>query len=181
MERIEKEHGLEAVLNEQDFGDLWLISKSRSSLQHLYNWITVGDKAGVSILQKLRQISDFHDVHFQWIPSHVNIFGNKQADLLDKEGCNASPPISSNLTYSEHQSRVKFEILKEYMTPFNQHSKTYALCSKSKTQQASPDHILDCLGLLSLDLFSSPLLALDILRVNDLFWVLSDSVRQTVD
>ncbi|GFV13305.1 hypothetical protein TNCV_3656251 [Trichonephila clavipes] len=63
-----------------------------------------------------KQISESHDVHFQWIPSHVNIFGNEQVDLLAKEGCNASPPISSTLTYSEHQSWVKFEILKECWT-----------------------------------------------------------------
>ncbi|GFY00471.1 hypothetical protein TNCV_1665101 [Trichonephila clavipes] len=31
-----------------------------------------------------------------------------------------------------------------------------------------PDHILDCLGLLREDLFSSPLLILDFLRVNGL-------------
>ncbi|GFU69398.1 RNase H domain-containing protein [Trichonephila clavipes] len=104
------EHGLEAVLNEQDFGDLWTLSDSRSSPQHLYSWITVGDKTGVSILQKP------HDVHFQWIPSHVNIFGNEQVHLLAKEGCNASPPISSTLTYFEHQSRVKSEILKKWRT-----------------------------------------------------------------
>ncbi|GFX93620.1 putative RNA-directed DNA polymerase from transposon BS [Trichonephila clavipes] len=70
------------------------------------------DKAGVSIVQKLIQISESHDVHFQWIPSHVNIFGNEQANLLTKEGCNASPPIFSTLTYSEHRSRVKSEILR---------------------------------------------------------------------
>ncbi|GFU55185.1 RNase H domain-containing protein [Trichonephila clavipes] len=115
------EHGLEAVLNEQDFGDLWILSDSRGSLQHLYNWITVGDKAGVFILQKLTQMSEFHDVNLKWIPSHVNIFGNEQADLLAKEGCNASPPISSTRTYSEHQSRVKSEILKEWRTPPNHH------------------------------------------------------------
>ncbi|GFV42232.1 uncharacterized protein TNCV_3164631 [Trichonephila clavipes] len=51
----------------------------------------------------------------------VNIFGNEQEDLLAKEGCNASPPISSTLTYSEHQSRVKSEILKEWRTPPNHH------------------------------------------------------------
>ncbi|GFT96005.1 RNase H domain-containing protein [Trichonephila clavipes] len=120
-ELIAIEHDLEAVLNEQYFGDLWIVSDSRSSLQHLYNWITVGDKAGVSILQKLTQISESHDVHFQWIPSHANIFGNEQVDLLAKEGCNASPPISSTLTYSEHQSRVKSESLKEWRTPPNHH------------------------------------------------------------
>ncbi|GFX19829.1 RNase H domain-containing protein [Trichonephila clavipes] len=116
---IALEHGLEAVLNEQDFGDLWILSDSHSSLQHLCNWITVGDKAGISILQKLTQISESHDVHFQWIPSHVNIFGNEQVDLLAKEVCNASPPISSTLTLSKHQSRVQSEILKKWRNPPN--------------------------------------------------------------
>ncbi|GFS95644.1 hypothetical protein TNCV_886021 [Trichonephila clavipes] len=97
----------------------------------------------------------------------ITNFGNKQEDLLSKEGCNASPPISSTLTYSEHQSRVKSEILKEWRTPPNHQWKTFALCTKCKTQQASPDHILDCLGLAREDLFSSLLLVLD-LRVNDL-------------
>ncbi|GFS69746.1 RNase H domain-containing protein [Trichonephila clavipes] len=59
--------------------------------------------------------------HLLWIPSHVNIFGNEQADFLAKEGCNTSPPISSTLTYSEHQSRVKSGILKEWRTPPNHH------------------------------------------------------------
>ncbi|GFW64338.1 transposase [Trichonephila clavipes] len=56
-----------------------------------------------------------------WIPSHVNIFENEQADRLAKEGCNASPPISSTLTYSEHQSRVNLEILKNWRTLPNHH------------------------------------------------------------
>ncbi|GFW71207.1 RNase H domain-containing protein [Trichonephila clavipes] len=120
-ELIPEEHGHQAILNEQDFRDFWVLSDSRSSLQHFYNCIKVGDKAGVSILQKLTQISESPDVHFQWILSHVNIFGNEQADLLAKDGCNASPPISSTLTYSEHQSRVKSEILKEWRTPPNHH------------------------------------------------------------
>ncbi|GFW38223.1 RNase H domain-containing protein [Trichonephila clavipes] len=47
-ELIAIEHVLEAVL--KDFGDLWILSDSCSSLQHLYNWITIGDKPGVSIL-----------------------------------------------------------------------------------------------------------------------------------
>ncbi|GFV76187.1 RNase H domain-containing protein [Trichonephila clavipes] len=142
-----------------------------------------------------------------WIPSHVNIFGNEQVDLLDKEGCNASSAISLTLTYSEDQSRVKSEILKEWRTPpnhqwyeskhpgysfllkcgrdsetaisrlksdhikslsFRESRKTFAHCTKCKTQQVSPDHILDCLRLSREDLLSSLLLVLDFLRVNGL-------------
>nr|XP_042906435.1 sodium-coupled monocarboxylate transporter 2-like [Parasteatoda tepidariorum] len=55
----------------------------------------------------------YHTVHLQWIPSHVDIFGNEQAD---------------------------------------RGRKTYAVCSKCETQQASAEHILDCLGLSKEDL-----------------------------
>ncbi|GFV56436.1 putative RNA-directed DNA polymerase from transposon BS [Trichonephila clavipes] len=30
--------GLEAIINESDYGELWILSDSRSSLQHLHNW-----------------------------------------------------------------------------------------------------------------------------------------------
>ncbi|GFV56129.1 RNase H domain-containing protein [Trichonephila clavipes] len=40
--------------------------------------------------------------------------------------------------------------------------------SKCKVQQASAEHILDCLGLSREDLYDSPLLVIDFLRVNNL-------------
>ncbi|GFX89344.1 RNase H domain-containing protein [Trichonephila clavipes] len=64
--------GLEAIINESDYGEI--LSDSRSSLQHLHNWTQVGDKTSISILHNLKLISKHHDVHFQWIPSHVDIF-----------------------------------------------------------------------------------------------------------
>ncbi|GFV47053.1 RNase H domain-containing protein [Trichonephila clavipes] len=78
--------GLEAIINESDYGELWILSDSRSSLQHLHNWTQVGDKTSISILHNLKLISKHHDVHFQWIPSHVDIFGNEQADPLSQRG-----------------------------------------------------------------------------------------------
>ncbi|GFU96210.1 probable RNA-directed DNA polymerase from transposon BS [Trichonephila clavipes] len=73
-----------AIIIESDYGELWILSDSRSSLQHLHNWTQVGDKTSISILHNLKLISKHHDVHFQWIPSHVDIFGNEQADRLAK-------------------------------------------------------------------------------------------------
>ncbi|GFV01784.1 RNase H domain-containing protein [Trichonephila clavipes] len=36
--------GLEAIINESDYGELWILSDSRSSLQHLHNWTQVETK-----------------------------------------------------------------------------------------------------------------------------------------
>ncbi|GFX01495.1 putative RNA-directed DNA polymerase from transposon BS [Trichonephila clavipes] len=112
--------GLEAIINESDYGELWILSDSRSSLQHLHNWTQVGDKTSISILHNLKLISKHYDVHFQWIPSHVDIFGNEQADRLAREGCSlltSSPAI----TYSEHQSKVNRQLSKEWKIPPSHH------------------------------------------------------------
>ncbi|GFV24040.1 RNase H domain-containing protein [Trichonephila clavipes] len=83
--------GLEAVLSMRvSYGETLKVfvedGPGRSSLQHLHNWTQVGDKTSISILHNLKLISKHHDVHFQWIPSHVDIFGNEQADSLSQRG-----------------------------------------------------------------------------------------------
>ncbi|GFU75559.1 RNase H domain-containing protein [Trichonephila clavipes] len=109
--------GLEAIINESDYGELWILSDSHSSLQHLHNWTQVGDKTSISILHNLKLISKHHDVHFQWIPSHVDIFGNEQADRLAREGCSLLTTSSPAITYSEHQSKVNRQLSKEWKIP----------------------------------------------------------------
>ncbi|GFV65223.1 putative RNA-directed DNA polymerase from transposon BS [Trichonephila clavipes] len=199
--------GLEAIINESDYKELWILSDSRSSLQHLHNWTQVGDKTSISILHNLKLISKHHDVHFQWISSHVDIFGNEQADLLAREGCSLLTTSSPAITYSEHQSKINRQLSKEWKIPPSHHwyvvrepgsfldlncdrasktaisrlasghtkslsflegRKTFKFCSKYKVQQASAEHILDCLGLSREDLYDSPLLVIDYLRVNNL-------------
>ncbi|GFV90940.1 probable RNA-directed DNA polymerase from transposon BS [Trichonephila clavipes] len=162
-----------------------------------------GDKTSISILHNLKLISKHHDVHFQWIPSHVDIFGNEQADRLAREGCSLLTTSSPAITYSEHQSKVNRQLSKEWKIPPSHHwyaarepgsfldlncdrasktaisrlasghtkslsffegRKTFKFCSKCKVQQASAEHILDCLGLSREDLYDSPLLVIDFLR-----------------
>ncbi|GFW74291.1 RNase H domain-containing protein [Trichonephila clavipes] len=66
--------------------DIWILSDSRSAIQHLSNWQSVRDNVGVSILTKLKRLSTSHQIHLQWIPSHTDLEGNEIADTLDKAG-----------------------------------------------------------------------------------------------
>ncbi|GBM76604.1 hypothetical protein AVEN_54872-1 [Araneus ventricosus] len=79
------EAGFEAILNENNYGAVWILSESRRSIQHLKDWNNVGDRTG-SIVKLLRHIGVDHEVHLQWIPSHVDIYGNEVADDLAKQG-----------------------------------------------------------------------------------------------
>ncbi|GFU65484.1 RNase H domain-containing protein [Trichonephila clavipes] len=48
-------------------------------------------KIGVSMLHKLKHIPLHHKIHFQWIPSHVELYGNEMTEKLAKEGCYLLP------------------------------------------------------------------------------------------
>ncbi|GBM48990.1 hypothetical protein AVEN_55202-1 [Araneus ventricosus] len=51
---------------------------------------------------------------------------------------------------------------------FSDNSKCFKTCPKCTAEQATPDHILACLGLSQQDLVSNPLLTLDFFRVHRL-------------
>ncbi|GFV85470.1 RNase H domain-containing protein [Trichonephila clavipes] len=57
--------------------DIWIFSESRSAIQHLGNW---------------------HKIHFQWIPSRVDIAGNEIADSLAKAGAGETTTPATPLT-----------------------------------------------------------------------------------
>ncbi|GFS80828.1 uncharacterized protein TNCV_1334561 [Trichonephila clavipes] len=53
---------------------------SRSSIQHLSNWPSVGDSTNRSILHLFQQLSDWCPIHLQWVPSNVGLLGNEVVD-----------------------------------------------------------------------------------------------------
>ncbi|GFU92819.1 hypothetical protein TNCV_1913691 [Trichonephila clavipes] len=58
VELIAIDVGLDATIsNDRDFGELWIVSDSGSALQHLSGWSSTNDETSVSILVKLRKIS----------------------------------------------------------------------------------------------------------------------------
>ncbi|XP_071034143.1 uncharacterized protein [Parasteatoda tepidariorum] len=204
-ELIAIDRGLEKILSEGHLGNTWILSDSRSSIQHLKNWALIGDKTSFSILQKVKLISQQHEVHFQWIPSHVDIHGNELADTLAKKGLDHPVPSTSELTYLELFARQKAQNKQKWLLPpihywykakrpglslslpgdrqtntclsrlasghlkcltFSANQKVFPLCPKCQQNQASPEHILNCLGLDWNDIHSSPILVSDFLNVN---------------
>ncbi|GBO41132.1 hypothetical protein AVEN_270767-1 [Araneus ventricosus] len=111
------EAGLEAIMNENNYGEVWILSDSRSSIQHLKDWNNVGDRTCISILKLLRHIGVDHEVHLQWILSHVDIYGNEVADDLAKQG--TVEPLCSvpSLTFDEIYSIRKSKDLKTWRVP----------------------------------------------------------------
>ncbi|GFY10779.1 RNase H domain-containing protein [Trichonephila clavipes] len=87
--------------------DIWIFSDSRSAIQHLVNLHNVRDHTGTDILKVLKRLSLSRQIHFQWIPSHVNIAGNEIADSLARASAGETTTPAAPLTYLELFSNYK--------------------------------------------------------------------------
>ncbi|GBL73787.1 hypothetical protein AVEN_268828-1 [Araneus ventricosus] len=106
-EMITIDVALDFVLEHQLFGEIWILSESRSVVQYLDNWRDVSDRRGMDIFNKLKTLSNSCVLHLQWIPLHVNLTYNDIADSLSKEGTTVPQAYVKPLTYLELYARRK--------------------------------------------------------------------------
>ncbi|GFU24356.1 uncharacterized protein TNCV_942491 [Trichonephila clavipes] len=98
-ERIAIDEALGSLASLPNGKEIWILSDSRSAIQHLSNWQSVRDNVGVSILTELKRLSTSHQIHLQWIPPHIDLEGNEIADTLTKAGACEVPEASAPLTF----------------------------------------------------------------------------------
>ncbi|GFY20363.1 RNase H domain-containing protein [Trichonephila clavipes] len=93
--------GLNSIESLPQLHDIWIFSNSRINIQYLANWHNVRDRRGTDILKILKRLSLSRQIHFQWIPSHVNIAGNEIAYSLARAGAGKTTTPAAPLTYLE--------------------------------------------------------------------------------
>ncbi|GFU47820.1 hypothetical protein TNCV_4465601 [Trichonephila clavipes] len=74
-----------------------VITFSSGELKELAAQCSPGDNTSLDILNLLHRISSNHRVHFQWVPSHVGIDGNKKAYFLARTTAEEEEPQGSQL------------------------------------------------------------------------------------
>ncbi|GBN27619.1 hypothetical protein AVEN_20350-1 [Araneus ventricosus] len=99
-ELIAIDEGLDSLSSFSYNNEIWILTDSKSSIQHLANWRRVRDNAGMNILNKLKSFSVSYRIHPQWIPPHVSIQGNEIADALAKASADDASVPSAPLTYT---------------------------------------------------------------------------------
>ncbi|GFX89708.1 RNase H domain-containing protein [Trichonephila clavipes] len=109
--------GLKSIESLPQLHDICIFSDSRSPIQHLANWHNVRDRKGTDILKMLKRLSLSRQIHFQWIPSHVNISGNEIADSLARAGAGETTTPAAPLTYLELFSKYKAKDNAIWMIP----------------------------------------------------------------
>ncbi|GFT67732.1 RNase H domain-containing protein [Trichonephila clavipes] len=114
--------------------EILILFDSRSAIPHLYNWQSVRDNVVVSILTKIRRLSTLHQIHLQWIPSHVDLEGNEIADTFSKAGaCEIPEPSEPSSTFLEIYSRTKHQNKTAWIVPPEHH---WYQCSRSGSSLA---------------------------------------------
>ncbi|GFU87096.1 RNase H domain-containing protein [Trichonephila clavipes] len=85
-ELIDIDEALGSLASLPNGKEIWILSDSRSAIQHLSNWQSVRDNVEVSILTKLKRLSTSHQTHLQRISSHIDLEGNDITGTLAKAG-----------------------------------------------------------------------------------------------
>ncbi|GFY33386.1 uncharacterized protein TNCV_1898381 [Trichonephila clavipes] len=75
---------------------------------------------------------------------------------------------AKNCSWQEHTILTRFRSGHFQTLTFSDGNKVFPTCLRCSVSQASPEHILDCLGLSKQDLYEDPLMVLDFLRVNEI-------------
>ncbi|GFU89874.1 putative RNA-directed DNA polymerase from transposon BS [Trichonephila clavipes] len=99
------------------FQEIWILTDSRASIQHLDNWGNIGDQTSLDILSLFHDLSSGHSKHFQWFPLHVVIEGKERADFLARTAAVESVSPRGNLTFSEISTISKLELNRQIKTP----------------------------------------------------------------
>ncbi|GFY72341.1 RNase H domain-containing protein [Trichonephila inaurata madagascariensis] len=100
---------LKSILNRTNSRNIWILTDSRSAIQHLQDWTRVDDLVSIRIINTLKTIAKYRHVHFQWIPSHVNVSGNEVVGFLAKRGCSEIATTDYAFTYREIYSLMKIK------------------------------------------------------------------------
>ncbi|GBN37293.1 hypothetical protein AVEN_226898-1 [Araneus ventricosus] len=120
-ELIAIDEGLDSLSSFSCSDEIWILTDSRSSIQHLVIWHRVRYNTGTNILNKLKSLSVSYRIHLQWIPSHANIQGDEIADALAKAGADDASVPSAPLTYLELFFRAKSRNKTIWLIPPEQH------------------------------------------------------------
>ncbi|GBL85328.1 hypothetical protein AVEN_222782-1 [Araneus ventricosus] len=165
---------LDFVLEYQLFGEIWILSDSRSVVQFLDYWRDVSDRRGMNIFDKRKTLCNSCVLYLQWIPSHVNSKYNDIADGLAKEahswyrseGPGATIHFKGDKKDQTALARIASGHLKTLR--FSRGDKKFNICTKCNMIEATPQHLLDCAALVYDDLLKRSDFVLEVMKANDL-------------
>ncbi|GBL78066.1 hypothetical protein AVEN_179081-1 [Araneus ventricosus] len=159
---------LDFVLERQLFGEIWILSDSRSVVQYPDNWRDVSDRKGMDTFNKLRTLRNSCVFHLQWTPSHRHPPAHS---WYRSEGPGAPIHFKGDRKDLTALTRLTSGHLKTLR--FSRGDKKFNIFTKCNMIEATPQHLLDCVALVYDDLFKRLDFVLEVMKANDLMDLIS--------
>ena len=96
----------QGLTNSFSFSDLLSVSESLKN-RKFYNPLII------KILCKLENLSNDNDVQICWVPSHIGIGGNNEADKATKSTLNITTVNNFQILYTDFKKKINEYILKQ--------------------------------------------------------------------
>ncbi|GFS78677.1 RNase H domain-containing protein [Trichonephila clavipes] len=142
------------------------------------------------ILDTVVRLFSRYSIYFQWVHSHIGLNGNEIADSVAKSAIVDSLRDDTGLTFAELSSIKRIELNELWGIPpahpwysgkrprwchqlnisrdqqnREQGRKVFPECHRCEADQASPNHILNCLSYTFDEVLRNPVLFLDFLEI----------------
>ncbi|GFV53030.1 RNase H domain-containing protein [Trichonephila clavipes] len=92
------------------FRDIWILTDSRASKEHLSRWTTVGHTTSRNMLDFMAQLFSRHSKYFQRVASHIGLNSNEIADSLVKSATADTLQGKACLSFTEISSIKRLEL-----------------------------------------------------------------------
>ncbi|GFW81904.1 RNase H domain-containing protein [Trichonephila clavipes] len=162
--------------------EIWILTDSRSSIQYLSNWPSIGDSTSRSLLGNevaddlaKAATSNPVDPENHTVLTSTEIY-SRAKELICRTW--AFPPVHLRYFQRHPGSAISFKGSRSYQTAFSRFStghlrcmnfedgkRSFPICPKCNISQFSPQHILQCLGFSCEKAVASPLLFLDFVQI----------------
>ncbi|GFX26713.1 transmembrane protein 161B [Trichonephila clavipes] len=168
-------YGLSLINNVQDqaFSEIWILTDSRSSIQHLSNWPSIGDSTSRSlprnkVADDLAKAADNNLVDSE---DHMVLTSTEIYSRAEELICSTwvVRPVHPWYFQRHPESAISFKGFRSYQMAFSQFSaghprcmnfedgkRSFPICTKCDISPFSPWHILQCLGFSCEEAVASP-------------------------
>ncbi|UYV70764.1 hypothetical protein LAZ67_8000531 [Cordylochernes scorpioides] len=103
------------------------------------------DRLLKNIAAEINKLKKNTKISLQWIPSHVGVPGNEEADRLAKEGAAGHPDATLQLNRRESTQLARWKSGHLRPLVYKEGIKSFPMCTRCKTEEATPKYILNCI------------------------------------
>ncbi|UYV63535.1 hypothetical protein LAZ67_2004564 [Cordylochernes scorpioides] len=185
------------LVEKNETNNIIIYTDSKVAIFAIKNCYYSQDRLLKNIAAEINKLNKNTKIGLQWIPSHVGVPGNEEADRLAKEGAAGHPDGVNSETYlsaRDHINKLKLQLIRNHRDSFHhswyqvenpkkqtlqlnrrestqlarwksghlrplvykERAKSFPMCTRCKTEEATPQHLLNCIGKDKRSLYREP-------------------------